>query len=79
MKSERAGMEANDVAAALTSAERGIRACAKRDAVDLRAVAAAAVEENDARRRELIVAALEAEVRQRAALPAAYLCEGIID
>lgn len=40
--------------------------------------ALARLEERDTMRREFMVAALTADVRQRVALPAAYLCEGIM-
>ncbi len=51
---------------------------AKREVVALRAEVTAKVEDRDVIRRELALAAVETEVRQRAALPAAYLCDGII-
>lgn len=51
---------------------------AKREVVALRAEVAAKVEDRDVIRRELALAAVETDVRQRAALPAAYLCDGII-
>ena len=42
-------------------------------------VDAASVEDKEVMRREPSVAALVADVRQRAALPAAYRCVGIIE
>lgn len=76
VKSDLAGAEPSALYE-LVSNDRGILGEDKDRPTFLR-VAEAAVDDKDVIRRCVMVAALQADERQRAALPTAYLCEGIM-